>query len=154
VRAKNSAILVLSGFCFCTLMLYFLVGQHRFNDLNQSRSETKAPLHFSGLLRINSMSDFRVGSRKIILCGVSFTKPRQMENIIIERARHDFQGKSLNCKQVGGGTPCDGRAATAFRDAIVAQCFSANQEDIATQMSQRGFLCDLPAQSGGAYVSC
>lgn len=109
---------------------------------------------FSGKLDIRTMDDLRVGGRKVLLCGVAFTRSRGLEPIVRDQARRAYQGQQLDCIQVGGGTPCDGRASPVFGDAVVAQCRTAQGGDLAHQLSSDGYLCDLPAQSGSIYKGC
>ena len=51
-------------------------------------------------------------------------------------------------RQVGAGTPCDGRSEPTSYDRVVAQCL-VNGRDVATEMVRRGAACDWPRFSGG-----
>ncbi len=59
-------------------------------------------------------------------------------------------GNLIKCTQVGGGTPCDGKAKPTNGEAIVAQCFVGTR-DIAVDMVKHGFACDQTSVSGGRY---
>lgn len=150
---KKMALLVLAALGFATLMLYMLGGQDR-SATRPAAGNAPEPLAFSGKLDIRAMDDLRVGGRKVMLCGVGFTRPRTLEPIAREQARKGHQGRDLDCVQVGGGTPCDGRVSPTFGDAVVAQCRTAQGTDLAQELSEQGYLCDLPAQSGGTYRNC
>lgn len=107
-----------------------------------------------GKLDIRAVDDIRVNGRKILLCGVAFTKSASMRDLMTETAKRDFQAKPVTCKRIGSGTPCDGNVAATFGDRIVAQCITADGVDIADAFSKAGYLCDLPGQSGGHYAAC
>jgi len=113
-----------------------------------------APTPIEGTLDVRAIDDFRVGSRQVILCGVAFTSGAAMREIAAGAARRDFQGKRVTCRPVGGGTPCDGRAASSFKGTPVAQCITEDGKDIAAELSARRILCDVPAHSGGYYGAC
>lgn len=150
---KKTAFLLVAVLSFATLMLYMLTGHDRV--ATPSRTETaREAIVFSGKLDIRAMDDLRVGGRKVLLCGVAFTRPRSLEPIVRDQARRAYQGQQLDCIQVGGGTPCDGRASPVFGGAVVAQCRTAQGADLAHQLSSDGYLCDLPAQSGSIYKGC
>lgn len=107
-----------------------------------------------GKLDIRSIDDLRVGRHKILLCGVAFAKPPSMRALVTEAARRDYQGEPVICKRVGAGTPCDGKMASRFGESVVVQCLTNGDIDLAATFSDRGFLCDVPAQSGGLYRTC
>lgn len=109
---------------------------------------------FSGKLTIPAIDDLRVGSRKILLCGVAFAKPQSIRAMVTEVARRDYQGLALTCKPVGKGTPCDGNVASKFGDAIVVQCLTPDGADLAAKLAENGILCGQPAQAGSTYKSC
>ncbi|MEI8699551.1 hypothetical protein [Mesorhizobium sp. ISC15] len=109
---------------------------------------------FDGKLSIQAVDDLRVGGRKIVLCGVAFTKPQSMRAMVTEAARRDYQGLALTCKPVGTGTPCDGNVASKFGDAIVVQCLTSDGTDLAAKLAENGILCGQPAQAGPIYKSC
>ncbi|TJU89837.1 MAG: hypothetical protein E5Y15_01525 [Mesorhizobium sp.] len=109
---------------------------------------------FDGKLFIQAVDDLRVGKRKIVLCGVAFTKPGSMRALVTEAARRGYQGVALTCKPVGMGTPCDGNVATKFGDAIVVQCLTSDGADLAAKLAENGILCGQPAQAGSTYKSC
>jgi hypothetical protein len=107
-----------------------------------------------GKIDFREIDDLRVAGRKVILCGVAYTKPAAMRDMVKQAARQEFQGKSVTCRPVGSGTPCDGRAATSFGGALVGQCLTEDQRDVAGELAAKGILCDVPAQSGGHYAAC
>lgn len=109
---------------------------------------------FDGKLFIQAVDDLRVGNRKIVLCGVAFTKPQSLRAIVTDAARRDYQGLALTCKPVGMGTPCDGNVASKFADAIVVQCLTSDGADLAAKLAENGILCGQPAQAGSTYKSC
>lgn len=109
---------------------------------------------FDGKLAVQSIDDLRVAGRKIMLCGVAFTKPQSMRKMVTEAVRRDYQGLALTCKLVGAGTPCDGNVAPKFRDAVVVQCLTSDGTDLAAKLVEAGILCGQPAQAGSTYKSC
>ncbi|MFC3208859.1 hypothetical protein [Aquamicrobium soli] len=151
---KSLAIIVVAALCFATLMLFLLVGRGGRDGTRAGTKATTAVAMFSGKLDIRTMADFRVAGRRVMLCGVSFSKPASMEPLVREQARSSFQNSEVDCVQVGGGTPCDGRSAPVFEGGPVVQCRGSDGSDIAQVLSESGYLCDVPAQSGGAYKAC
>ncbi|MER8974421.1 hypothetical protein [Mesorhizobium sp. M0145] len=109
---------------------------------------------FDGKLTVQSIDDLRVAGRKIVLCGVAFTRPQSMRAMVTEAARRDYQGLALTCKPVGTGTPCDGNVAPKFGDAVVVQCLTSGGTDLAAKLVEAGILCGQPAQAGSTYKSC
>lgn len=150
---KKGALLALAALGFATFILYMLAGQKPLGPPRDAQTATEA-IVFSGKLDIHTMDDLRIGGRKILLCGVAYKKPRDLEAIVRDQARKIYQGREFDCVQVGGGTPCDGKASSTFGGAIIAQCRNAGGDDLALQLSNGGYLCDLPAQSGGIYRAC
>ncbi|HMN14344.1 hypothetical protein [Aquamicrobium defluvii] len=150
---KKIVVLILAALGFATLMLYMLTTQNRPLTPSAERN-TRQALVFSGKLDIRTMDDLRIGGRKILLCGVGFTRPRALEPMAREQARKAHQRQQFDCVQVGGGTPCDGRMGTSFDGVAVVQCRTAQGADLAQELSEQGYLCDLPAQSGGIYRNC
>jgi hypothetical protein len=114
----------------------------------------QAEVPFEGALSIISLDDFRVSGRRILLCGVQNARPAAMRPLLLEAAKSELNNQEVSCVPVGLGTVCDGRAAASFGRASVVQCRTRNGNDIAAILTQKGILCDLPAQSGGAYASC
>ncbi len=151
---RSLAIVVVAALCFATLMLFLLVGRDERRTTHAGAEATKAAATFSGKLDIRTMVDLRVGRQRVTLCGVSFSKPASMEPLVRKQARSSFQNSEVDCVQVGGGTPCDGRSAPVFEGGPVVQCRGPDGSDIATALSASGYLCDVPAQSGGAYKAC
>ncbi|TIP74929.1 MAG: hypothetical protein E5X53_13410 [Mesorhizobium sp.] len=122
------------------------------------RSQTPKPQSalepFDGKLSIEAVDDLRVAGRKIVLCGVAFTKPQSIRAMATELARRDYQGLALTCKPVGKGTPCDGNVASKFGEAIVVQCLTSDGTDLAAKLAEKGILCGQPGQAGSTYKSC
>jgi len=88
---------------------------------------------------------------RIRLCGVN--SPERGERGFVE-AKAAMQalvhGKAVRCRQVGSGTPCDGRSKAWNNNRAVAQCFVGN-EDVAAVMVRKGLACDWRKFSGGHY---
>lgn len=118
------------------------------------RAALQAPKPFNGALWLRGLDDFRVGHHKVVMCGTALTKSQAMREMALATARQDIQGKQVKCKPVGTGTPCDGKTATKFGDAIVVQCFLPDGTDLASRLIEVGLLCGLPAHAGSAYTSC
>jgi endonuclease YncB( thermonuclease family) len=85
------------------------------------------------------------------LCGIDSPEARhaggpeasaKMAGIIV--------GKEVQCVQVGGGTPCDGRSKPTSHKRIVAQCF-VDGKDISKEMVCSGHAVDWPKFSAGYY---
>lgn len=150
---RRLILLALAALFFATAMLYLLTDR-RGGPRTEKSAVAAEPVAFGGKLDIRTMADLRVGGRKVMLCGVSFNRPASLEPLAREQARQVFQGREVNCVQVGGGTPCDGRVAPVFQDVPVMQCREADGSDIARALSDSGYLCDVPMQSGGAYHAC
>ncbi|MES0029963.1 hypothetical protein [Mesorhizobium sp. M0040] len=128
------------------------------NNGTNIRAPTPKPVaaltSFDGKLTVQSIDDLRVAGRKIVLCGVAFTKPQSMRAMVTEAVRRDYQGLALTCKPVGAGTPCDGNVAPEFRDAVVVQCLTLGGTDLAAKLVETGILCGQPAQAGSTYKAC
>lgn len=103
---------------------------------------------------MRSFSDFRVGGKSILLCGVTNRGPAAMQDLLLGAARRAFEGHAVSCVPVGQGTPCDGRVSASFGRSTVVQCHTEDGVDVAAALAEQGILCDLPGQSGGAYKSC
>lgn len=58
--------------------------------------------------------------------------------------------KEVQCVQVGGGTPCDGRSKPINHERIVAQCL-VDGVDISKEMVCSGHAVDWPKFSAGYY---
>ncbi|MER9565875.1 hypothetical protein [Mesorhizobium sp. M0571] len=95
-----------------------------------------------------------VGSKHVILCGATFTKPAGMSSLVSEAARERFPPQMVTCKPVGLGTPCDGLVAPSLNKFVVAQCFTEKGADLAEQLISQGFLCGQPENSNGHYKRC
>ncbi|RWM80806.1 MAG: hypothetical protein EOR81_07465 [Mesorhizobium sp.] len=109
---------------------------------------------FDGKLVIQSIDDLRVANRKIVLCGVAFTKPQSIRAMVNEAVRRDYQGIPLTSKPVDAGTPCDGNVGPKFGDAVVVQCLTPDGGDRAARLVAAGILCGQPTQAGSTYQSC
>jgi hypothetical protein len=148
------SLLSLAALCFAAAMLYLLASDGAQRPEDRSGSAVSPPMTIGGRLDIRTMADLRVGGRKVVLCGVTFSRPPSLEPFMREQARRTFQGNEVNCVQVGGGTPCDGRAAPSYEGLPVVQCKRPDGADLARVLSDSGYLCDVPAQSGGTYHAC
>lgn len=115
---------------------------------------TPALSAIEGRLSIVSLSEFRVAGKAIVLCGVANQKPASLQPLLIDAARKALNGQEVRCVPVGQGTPCDGNSAASFGRMAVMQCKTAAGVDVAGDLAERGILCGLPAQAGGAYRSC
>lgn len=109
---------------------------------------------FTGRLSIVSIKDIRVGGYKVVLCGVSAESRLGPVGLITEAARKSYEQSVVTCRPVGSGTPCDGKVGRKFGSALVAQCLTSAGGDLAKELSEKGFLCQLPSQSWAGYVAC
>jgi len=144
---KKLAILTLAALGFATLMLYMLGGHNRPATRPAAENVPKA-LVFSGKLDIRTMDDLRVGGRRILLCGVGFTRPRALEPIVREQARQAHQGRQVDCVQVGGGTPCDGRMGASFEGAV-----AVHKEPILRRNSANRAICAVCRLNPGTFIA-
>jgi len=90
---------------------------------------------------------------RIRLCGVDTPERGQRgyrEATLLTEAI--VAGKSVRCRVVGEGTPCDGRSRKKSGERFVAQCF-VNGTDIAMALVTSGLACAWPKYSGRHYVS-
>lgn len=62
----------------------------------------------------------------------------------------DLGNNLITCRDVGDGTPCDGRSKQMVNHLIVMQCF-VNKHDVAAEMVHAGKDCDAIDMSGGYY---
>jgi endonuclease YncB( thermonuclease family) len=93
-----------------------------------------------------------VGRLKYRLCGID--APERGEpgaQASTDHLRYLIKGKTITCRPVGEGPPCDGRSERKSHDRIVAQCFVDGQ-DIAAEMVRSGHAKDWPKFSGGYYA--
>jgi hypothetical protein len=148
---KKTAFLALALIVFAAGFTALLMAQR---DKPRAARPAAVQAPIEGKLDIRAIDDLRVGGAKILLCGVSATRPRAMRGLLTEAARRDYQGRPVSCRRIGAGTPCDGNVAAKFGDATVVQCLTAEGVDIAAAFSAAGYLCDVPGQSGGAYTAC
>lgn len=125
------AVLAFIALAFAGVFLFIVINMGT-NIRAQAPKPVDVPTSFEGKLDVQSIDDLRVAGRKIVLCGVAFTKPQSMRVMVTEAMRRDYQGLALTCKPVGLETPCDGNVAPKFRDAVVVQC---------------PILCGQPAQA-------
>lgn len=89
---------------------------------------------------------------RIRLCGVDTPEKRQRgyrEATNFTKAL--VAGKTVHCKVVGEGTPCDGRSRKKSRERFVAQCF-VDGKDIGMELVKAGHACAWPKYSGRHYV--
>lgn len=151
-KLKNGwiGILFLGAFFVFFLTIITYCGQPAIRPASEVK-EIIQP--FSGELYVPSIDDFRVGVRKVVLCGAAFGRPQAMRPMLTLAARK-YQGLILKCRPVGSGTPCDGRTASTFRGASVVQCFTPDGEDFAARLVREGILCGLPGQVGTTYKAC
>jgi hypothetical protein len=127
---------------------------HRDGPRQTGSPEPRPPSTLAGKLSIHAIDDFRVAGRRIFLCGVSYQKPASMRSLYLNSARRELEGQEVTCTVVGGGTPCDGHAASTFGGIAVVQCHNGEGMDIAADLAKKGILCDLPGQSAGHYQAC
>ena len=93
-----------------------------------------------------------VGRLKYRLCGIDAPEHGQPgSREAADHLRKLIRGKTINCRPVGEGTPCDGRSKRKSHDRIVAQCF-VDSRDIAAEMVRSGHAKDWPKFSGGHYA--
>ena len=88
---------------------------------------------------------------RIRLCGVN--SPEKGERGFVEAKaamRALIDGKAVRCRQIGAGTPCDGRSKAWNNNRVVAQCF-VGQDDVAAVMVGKGLACDWIRFSNGYY---
>ncbi|RWF79158.1 MAG: hypothetical protein EOS26_02775 [Mesorhizobium sp.] len=150
---KNIGLLAFVALAFA--VGFFVIIVEKGTPVRPQPPKLQAALEpFEGKLFVQAVDDLRVAGRKIMLCGVAFTKPGSMRAMVTEAARRDYQGLALTCKPVGTGTPCDGNVASKFGDAIVVQCLTSDGMDLAAKLAENGILCGQPAQAGSTYKSC
>lgn len=150
---KKIAILALLAAVFATGFLVITATTKR--SPNVTGVKTSAALKpLDGKLVIRSIDDFRVGGRKILLCGVAFTKPWSMQPLVTEALRRGYDGLVVTCRPVGAGTPCDGNMASKLGGAVVVQCFMPDGTDLAAKLIESGLLCGRPGQAGTTYRTC
>jgi hypothetical protein len=153
LSTRTLAALAAVAFLFAAAFLGVVVAQR-----NKQAAPVAKPVAelqpFEGSFKINAIDDLRVGSRRIILCGAAFTKPRSMRDLVTAAARPGYQGLAVRCKPVGTGTPCDGNVGASFGGAVVVQCFTPDGADLAARLTQDGFLCGQPSQAGATYKNC
>lgn len=88
--------------------------------------------------------------QKIRLCGVNAPERGQAGyRESTEALSALVEGRNVRCRQVGSGTPCDGRSKPVNGDRIVAQCFA--ESDLANVLVSQGLACDWVRFSGGHY---
>ncbi|MGQ2909199.1 MAG: thermonuclease family protein [Aliihoeflea sp.] len=101
--------------------------------------------------RIADGDTFSVSGQRIRICGIDAPEKNTAAG---RRAREEMtrlvSGRSVSCKIVGHGTPCDGRSSDRSYDRVVAQCHIGGR-DIAAEMVRRGHAEDWKQYSGGYY---
>ncbi|WP_457936133.1 hypothetical protein [Mesorhizobium sp. 10J20-29] len=150
---KVAALALLTGLLFMAIVLLVLRSQQAEREIGRTHTDETA-LMIDGKLDIRAPDDFRVAGRKIMLCGVGFSAPVALRDFARDAMRRSFQGVQVTCRNVGQGTPCDGRTAAKFGGSPVVQCLTEQGVDIARELSLRGLLCDRTNQSGGVYKAC
>ncbi|WP_299812408.1 thermonuclease family protein [uncultured Roseibium sp.] len=88
---------------------------------------------------------------RIRLCGVD--TPEKGQRGYREATQYTetlVAGKTVQCRTVGEGTPCDGRSRKKSYDRFVAQCF-VDGEDIAGELVEAGNACAWEKYSGKHY---
>lgn len=150
---NKGGLLALIAVLFAVTFLGIVVAQRS----RRGPSETQPAValeRFGGALSVQAVDDLRVDGRRVLLCGVAFTKPQSMRPLVTDVARKNYEGLAVKCRQVGTGTPCDGKVASKFGDSIVVQCFMPDGTDLALKLAQDGILCGRPAQADKTYPSC
>ena len=97
--------------------------------------------------------ELRVGDKiiPVRLCGIDSPEARHAGGPEASAKMAELiTGKEVQCVQVGGGTPCDGRSKPTSYKRIVAQCF-VDGEDISKKMVCSGHAVDWPKFSGKRY---
>ncbi|SMH40780.1 hypothetical protein [Mesorhizobium australicum] len=139
-------------------MLFGIAMTYMVSRANQYTTKTtppipSEPLYIEGRLSIESVEDLSVAGHRIRLCGVAFVRAVELRPLVLEAMKREFEGKTVTCRQVGAGTPCDGRSAPSFQRSSVMQCF-IGETDVAQALAERKLLCDVAALSGGRYPGC
>lgn len=90
-RSRKIGLLALVALAFAVGFLLIIVEKGRLfvGNPQSSAGDTSAVW---GKLAIPAIDDLRVGSRKILACGVAFTKPPSMRAMVTEVARRYYQG--------------------------------------------------------------
>lgn len=101
--------------------------------------------------RVTDGDTFTLGTQRVRICGIN--TPERGETNYREAGdalRRIIDGRTVTCRQVGSGTPCDGKSSSASYDRIVAQCFVGSQ-DVAAAMVATGLAKDWERYSDGYY---
>lgn len=116
----------------------------------QSRS---GPGTISGRVeRVADGDTFTVNGQRIRICGIDAPeKNLAAGRRALEEMERLVSGRSVKCKIVGHGTPCDGLSFSSSYDRVVAQCH-IGVRDVAAEMVRRGHAEDWPQFSGGFYA--
>lgn len=89
---------------------------------------------------------------RIRLCGIDTPERGQPSYREATRLTQSIvAGKTVRCRAVGEGTPCDGRSRKKSGERFVAQCF-VNGTDIAMALVTSGLACAWPKYSGQHYI--
>jgi endonuclease YncB( thermonuclease family) len=100
----------------------------------------------TGPVEVTSGETMVVGDRAVRICGINSLEKPDAQDVLASIVA----GKTVECKLIGDGTPCDGRLPREFYNTFNAQCF-ADGEDIATLLIAAGSAEEVPLYSGGAY---
>jgi endonuclease YncB( thermonuclease family) len=105
-----------------------------------------------------NMFDLSTDSKKnrIRLCGIGAPEADEKGGPeATEALKALIESKAVRCVQVGGGTPCDGRARPISRKRVVARCYVVEagkpDKEVATEMVCSGHAADWPRFSNGYY---
>lgn len=125
---------------------------------SEPAGRTTAPTSTTGgtvrgpVARVTDGDTLTIGTQRIRICGIN--TPERGETNYREAGdalRRIVEGQTLECRQVGNGTPCDGKSSPSSYDRIVAQCF-AGSLDVAAEMVATGLAEDWERYSGGYYA--
>ena len=109
--------------------------------------------------RINGGDAFSVCTGRncqlVRLCGIRST-PRFTPGFRAARdaLRSAALGKTVRCRPVGEGTPCDARVPVPVKGQrrVLAQCFLPGGADLAGVLVKSGHACDRQRVTGGHYM--
>jgi hypothetical protein len=108
----------------------------------------------SGALFVESLERFRVEKQRVRLCGVRPALDASFRAQAIQAIKAEYEGQYVSCRQVGNGTPCDGKEPPRSPDSWVAQSHLHDGLDLASELVKAGCVCGRPERSGDAYQPC